>query len=134
MEHYFVDTDVIIDFLGNRKPFSKNASSLFLKAQNKEVKLYTSSNSITTAYYILCKSLEEAKVRSLIPLFLKYIQVIPVSEKNLVDASNNSDIKDFEDAVQHSCALNESKISCIITRNLKDYKKSKLKVRSSAEF
>lgn len=133
MEHYFVDTDVIIDFLGNRKPFSANASSLFLKAQNKEVKLYTSSNSITTAYYILCKSLEEAKVRALIPLFLKYIQVIPVSERNLVDASN-SEIKDFEDAVQHSCALNETKVSCIITRNLKDYKKSKLKVRSSAEF
>lgn len=133
MEHYFVDTDVIIDFLGDRKPFSTNASSIFLKSQNKELQLYTSSNSITTAYYILCKSLDEAKVRAIIPLFLKYIHVIPVTEKNLVDASN-SEIKDFEDAVQHSCALNNSKVSCIITRNLKDYKKSKLKIRSSAEF
>ncbi len=133
MQHYFIDTDVIIDFLGNRKPFATNAANLFLKAQNKEIRLYTSSNSITTAYYILCKSLEEKKVRSLVPILLKYLYVIPVTDKNLVDAAN-SEIKDFEDAVQHSCALNESKITCIITRNLKDYKKSKIQVRSSAEF
>lgn len=133
MEHYFVDTDVIIDFLGNRKPFSNNAASLFIQAQDKKIKLYTSSNSITTAYYILCKSMEEKKARGLIPLLLKYISVVPVSEKHLIDAAF-SDIRDFEDAVQHSCALSENKISCIITRNLKDYKKSKLLVKSSAEF
>ena len=133
MEHYFNDTDVIIDFLGQRKPFANNAASLFLKAQNKEVKLYTSANSITTAYYILCKSLKEKKVRTLIPILLKYIQIISITEKNLIDAAQSA-IKDFEDAVQHSCALNEHKISCIITRNLKDYAKSKITVKSSAEF
>lgn len=133
MEHYFVDTDVIIDFLGQRKPFSNNAANLFLKAQNKEIKLYTSSNSITTSYYILCKTLKEKEVREIIPLLLKYLQVVPITEKNIIDAAQ-SQIKDFEDAVQHSCALNESKISCIITRNLKDYTKSKISVRSSAEF
>lgn len=133
MEHYFVDTDVIIDFLGQRKPFSNNAANLFLKAQNKEIKLYTSSNSITTSYYILCKTLKEKEVREIIPLLLKYLQVVPVTEKNIIDAAQ-SQIKDFEDAVQQSCALNESKISCIITRNLKDYTKSKISVRSSVEF
>lgn len=133
MQHYFLDTDIIIDFLGDRKPFANNAVNLFLKAQNKEAKLYTSSNSITTAYYILCKSLPEPKVRGLIPVLIKYLHVIPVTDKNLIDAAH-SDIKDFEDAVQHSCALNEDKVSCIITRNLKDYKKSKIEVKSSAEF
>ena len=133
MQHIFIDTDIIIDFLGDRKPFSKSAALIFTKAQNKEIKLYSSSNSITTTYYILCKSLTEKSVRTLIPRLLKYIEVIPVNERILLQAFV-SDFKDFEDAVQHASALTEKSISCIVTRNIKDYRNSHIKVLSSEQF
>lgn len=133
MRHVFVDTDVIIDFLGNRKPFSKYAVQLFAKAERGEYKLYTSGNSVTTAYYILCKSIPEKAVRELLPSLLNFVEAIPVTSKIILQ-SVWSDIKDFEDAVQHSCALMESKISCIVTRNLRDFKKSQLEVYSPEQL
>ena len=133
MEHVFIDTDVIIDFLGDRKPFSKHAAILFLKAQKGEVKLYTSSNSVTITYYILCKTLSEKTVRELIPKLLKYLEVIPVTERILLQALS-SNFKDFEDGVQHACALTEKSIKHIITRNTKDYKNSLVKAINPEEF
>lgn len=133
MEHLFLDTDILIDFLGDRKPFSKFSAQLFIKGQKKKYKLYTSGNSITTAYYILCKSLSERTVRELIPTLLKHVELIPINEKVLLEAVQ-SDFKDFEDAVQHASALTENRIKCIVTRNLRDYKKSKLTVLSPEEM
>ena len=133
MLHYFIDSDVIIDFLGDRKPFAKAASRIFINAQNKEIKLYTSGNSVNITYYILCKTIPEKAARSLIPVLLKYVHVIPVTEKILTEASL-SEFKDFEDAVQHFSAISEAKITAIITRNVKDFKKSRLRVINSDEF
>ena len=59
MKNIFLDTDILIDFLGDRKPFSKFALSIFVAGYNKKLKLYTSSNSITIAYYMLAKQVSE---------------------------------------------------------------------------
>lgn len=133
MQHYFIDSDVIIDFLGNRKPFARAASRIFIKAQKKEIRLYTSSNSVAITYYILCKTLSEKSVRALIPVLLKYISVIPVTERILQEASL-SEMKDFEDAIQHYCALSDPRIQAIVTRNSKDFRKSQLQVTTPEDF
>lgn len=127
MNGLFLDTDIILDFLGNRKPFSKFAANIFLKAHQGKFKLYTSGNTVTTAYYILSKSVGENESRGLIADLLDYLHVIPVGEKMLRTALR-SDFRDFEDAVQHQCALSVEQIQCIVTRNLKDYKSSQIKV------
>lgn len=125
--HIFVDTDVILDFLGNRKPFSKSALRLFVLAEQKKITLYTSSNSITTAYYLLCKATTETQARDLISGLMDIIHIIPVSSKILSQAIK-SNFNDFEDAVQHYAALTIDEIKLIITRNIKDYSKSKIPV------
>jgi predicted nucleic acid-binding protein len=127
ISHIFVDTDVILDFLGDRKPFSKSALRLFVLAEQKKIALYTSSNSITTAYYLLGKVTTDIHARELISALMDIIRVIPVSEKILSQAIK-SDFKDFEDAVQHYSALTIEEIKFIITRNIKDYAKSKIPV------
>ena len=86
MIHIFIDTDIILDFLGDRKPFSKHASLIFINAEQKEFKLYTSSNSITTAYYILCKLTDEQHARNLIAGLFEYVTVIAVTETILKQA------------------------------------------------
>lgn len=133
MKAIFLDTDIILDFLGNRKPFSKAAAEIFIRAHQGEFKLYTSSNSITTAYYILCKSVDNKLARSLITDLLDYVNVIPVTEK-ILKLALNSEFADFEDSVQHQSALTISKMTCIVTRNLKDYKKSQIKAISADQL
>jgi predicted nucleic acid-binding protein len=133
MTKVFLDTDIILDFLGDRKPFSHAALSIFLAAYNKQIALYTSANSITTAYYILCKLTSEKHARELITGLLEHISIIPVRHSTLKSAFT-SPFKDVEDAVQYHAASTVSGMHCIITRNIKDYKKSTLDVITSDEF
>jgi predicted nucleic acid-binding protein len=126
MTYLFIDTDIILDFLGNRKPFARYAAQLFLDAHKGNFKLFTSGNSVTTAYYILCKSVSDKEARTLITELLDYLHVIPVTDKILRQALT-SDFNDFEDAVQQYSALTVNKIKNIITRNLRDYRKSQIK-------
>ena len=50
-----------------------------------------------------------------------------------MDLALNSEFKDFEDAIQYYAAL-ESDIDIIITRNLKDFKKSDIPVMTGLQF
>ncbi len=46
----------------------------------------------------------------------------------------NSEFKDFEDALQNFSAIINGKISSIVTRNVKDYKKSEIGVLTPESF
>jgi hypothetical protein len=129
----FLDTDILLDFLGDRKPFSKFALQLFVNAHQKKVRLHCSANSITTAYYILSKLTTKKQARNLVLALMNQADIIPVSD-NILKNAFDSDFDDVEDAVQFFCALTVKNMQCIITRNIKDYKKSTLPVLSSEEF
>ena len=49
-------------------------------------------------------------------------------DRNVIEKALNSGFKDFEDALQGYSAVNSGNIDLILTRNLKDYKKSELGV------
>ncbi|MCL6219586.1 hypothetical protein L1967_14920 [Zunongwangia sp. M21534] len=49
-------------------------------------------------------------------------------DKEVVLGALNSKFKDFEDALQNFSAVENGEITIILTRNVKDYKKSELAV------
>ena len=53
---------------------------------------------------------------------------------NVVFRALNSDFKDFEDALQNYSAELNKEIDIIITRNIKDFKYSKLAVMTPDQF
>ena len=57
---------------------------------------------------------------------------MPVDDK-VIELALNSDFKDFEDAVQYYCAI-ENGIKVLITSNLKDFKHAKITVLTAEEF
>ena len=132
MIHIFIDTDIILDLLGDRKPFSRFALQIFNRS-GKILSLHTSGNSITIAYYILSKYTDETNARRLILNLLDYLNVIPVTTSILTKAFK-SNFKDVEDAVQHFCALTNQEIKYLVTRNLKDYKHSQIEVLNSEDL
>ena len=133
MKNIFLDTDILIDFVGDRKPFSRFALTIFLNAYHKQFKVYTSGNSITTAYYMLGKQTTEKHSRELIIDLMNQIAIIPVTE-NVLKNAFSSNFTDVEDAVQFFSALTVSDMYCIVTRNIRDYKKSTIPVFSSEEL
>ena len=53
MKHIYLDTNIIIDLLANRTPWSNDAAILFEAAEQGKVRLYTSSLSFVIIYYVL---------------------------------------------------------------------------------
>lgn len=132
MTKVFVDTDICIDLLSGRKPFNKTAEILFSLADNKKVKIYVSSLSFSNIDYVLCAQYSSTHSRQLIGTFKTLVNVLPVDNKT-IDLAIASDFNDFEDAIQHSCAI-ENNLTTIITRNVKDYKKASIAVLTPETF
>jgi predicted nucleic acid-binding protein len=128
----FVDTNVIIDLLADRKPFSKFAVNLFEKANTAAVELYVSSHSLATTYYILKKYNDDKALRKTLGSLLEYLHVIAL-DKDLLKRGLLSKQKDFEDALQILAAQSVGKMDYIVTRNIKDFKESDIEVLSPEE-
>lgn len=56
MKHLFLDTNVIIDVLANREPFSIFASKLLDYGDKGKISVYISALSFSNIYYILRKT------------------------------------------------------------------------------
>ena len=57
MQQLFLDTNVVIDFLADRKPFSIPAARIFNYSAESKINLFISAVSYNNIYYILRQSL-----------------------------------------------------------------------------
>ena len=121
MKAVFVDTNILIDLLADRPPYSKFATELFDLAEKRKVKLYTSSHSYATTHYLLKKYIGETELREVLLSLLDFIELIPI-DLTIIKKSLLSKHKDFEDAIQIIAANTIGNIDFITTRNLKDFK------------
>ena len=132
MDRLLVDTNIVIDLLAKRKEFYKPASVLFTLSDNRKIKLAITSLTFANTYYLLSRELNSAKAKGILRKFKLLVNILPMDDK-IIDLSLNSDFKDFEDAIQYYSAL-ENKLDIIITRNLKDFKLSKIPVMTANDY
>jgi len=133
MKKIFVDTNIIVDLIADRKPFSKFAIDLFNKAESKQIKLFASSHSIATTYYVLKKFVSEKGLRETLYSLCDLITIVAMDDTALKKGLLSKH-KDFEDALQIICASSIDKLDCIVTRNIKDFKDSGVPVLSPDEL
>lgn len=132
MRKIFLDTSVIIDFLADRKPHSRPATILFSWAAQHKIIIYVSAISFNNIYYVLKQQLSHSKtIHTLIEL-QNIVRTVDVNDA-IIKKSLQSDFNDFEDAIQHFCAVSIASIACIVTRNAKDYKSSTIAVMTPGE-
>ena len=132
MKQVFLDTNVIIDFLADRKPFSVAAARIFNNAVLGKIKLHISAVSYNNIYYILRQSFSNTETIQLLDELSQMTEIADVT-KSIIKSSLKSDLKDFEDAIQYNCAISLNKIDFIVTRDTKDFKKSVLPVMNPEE-
>lgn len=128
----FVDSDVILDVLEKREPFYSYSAQILTLGDEKKIKLVTTSLVFSNVYYLLRKHLGIDKAKESLRKLRVIVDVISVNAKE-VDLALNSEMSDFEDALQYFTAMN-SKIGFIITRNVRDYKNPKLIVQTPQEY
>ena len=105
----FIDTDVIIDFLIDRKPHSREAAVIFTLIEQKKLKGYASSLTFSNLYYVLRKIESHIKVISKLDSLSKILCILKVEEKTIKDALA-SEFHDFEDRIQYFRSLEGKKI------------------------
>lgn len=132
MKIIFLDTNVIIDFLADRRPFSIQAAEIFNSSLAGNVKIFVSSVSFNNIYYILRQSLSHTETIKLLDELSEMTEIVDVT-KTIIKKSLKSEFKDFEDAIQYNCALTVNKLDFIVTRDSKDFKKSALPVMNPQE-
>ncbi len=123
----FVDSDIVIDLFTNRIPFADAASELFELNEQKKIKIYLSTASINNIYYIVRKFLGHQKTIKVIEELVEMTEIVGTTKSEILQALKNN-FKDFEDSIQYSVAMTIDGINAILTRNVKDYSKSKIAV------
>jgi predicted nucleic acid-binding protein len=128
----FLDTDIVLDFLGEREPFYEPIAKIATLADKGELTMIVSPISFATVNYFLSKYESPEIAREKLRKFKILCEVCSLNEQT-IEKGLNSSIRDFEDALQYFSAT-ESECDLIITRNGKDFKKSLLPVMTANEF
>ena len=126
------DTNIILDVLLDRKPFAEHASFLLSKVERSEINGFICATTVTTIHYLLSKHLDKEKAIISISSIVGLFEVASVS-RIVIESALKSKFTDFEDSVLHESARHAG-VEYIITRNIKDFKKSKIPVFTPTEF
>ncbi|MFZ4726548.1 MAG: type II toxin-antitoxin system VapC family toxin [Paludibacter sp.] len=127
MQKVLIDTDVILDFFFDRKPFSDNAAQILSLCESNEITGFLTSVIISNVYYLLRQTATHEKVIDKLVQLTSITEVL-TTDKTIIFKALNSSFKDFEDALQNFSAEISGEIDLIITRNIKDFKNSSLGV------
>jgi predicted nucleic acid-binding protein len=127
-----IDTNIVLDVLLNRKPFSDYSAAIFKYAEQGRIKAFLTSNSVTDIVYILRKSYNMDVIRDNMMIMFGFIKILNVSSGDILKALD-SNANDFEDAVIIQCA-SRMKADYIVTRNPKDFKSSSVRAVAAEEF
>jgi predicted nucleic acid-binding protein len=133
MKRILIDTDVILDFFYNRKPFSDNAAKVLSLCESGEIKGFVTSGIISNVYYILRQTSTHEKVIEKLKQLITITELL-TTDKEVILKALNSNFKDFEDALQNYSAELNGQIDLIVTRNFKDFKNSSLGIMTPGNY
>ena len=126
------DTNVILDVLLDREPFSMDTALLLSHVERSEITGFLCATTVTTIHYLLTKALGYQAALRHITSLLSLFSVAPVNRMVLENAIA-AQFNDFEDAVLFEAASHAG-AKYIVTRNIADFKNSTLPVFSPREF
>ncbi len=126
------DTNVVLDVLLDREPFSSTSAKLFSKVESGEIAGYVCATTITTIHYLARKVIGVDSAMEEIVKLMQLFEVAPVNHA-VLDSAILSGFTDFEDAVVHESAIYKE-VQGIVTRDLNGFKKSKIQVYSPEEL
>ncbi len=129
-----IDTNIILDLIQSREPFSENASKIINSCVKKENEGYISAHSLSDIFFILRKDKTVEERKALILNLCSFFIVIPEDKNFYTAVCQNNDWNDLEDGLQMKCADFEN-LDYIVTRDAgKGFNNSPVKVISAENF
>ncbi len=127
-----VDTNVILDVLCSRPEFADTSSRVWKYCETERVEGYISALSAANIVYILRKELTPQKTEQMIRQLTMIFNVVDLRSSDLIVAAGMF-ASDYEDALQ-MCQANRIGADYIVTRNIRDFKDSKVPALMPAQF
>ncbi|MDX9694523.1 MAG: PIN domain-containing protein [Bacteroidales bacterium] len=128
----FLDTNVVVDLLGEREPYYDSVAKIATLADKGKIQIIVSALTYSTVYYLLARFEEKEVVKEKMRKFKVIAETSDLTDK-VIDKGLSSKFQDFEDSLQYYCAVaNECNI--LITRNGKDFKESEIPVFTPDEY
>ena len=115
----FLDTNVLLDVLGARKPHSERASLIWSGVERGAHEGYISAVSFNNVYYVMRRAAGRKVAYKAMTLLRDAFHIVPLDEQTIHRAID-ADYPDFEDAIQFFSAVRAG-ADCIITRNVQDF-------------
>lgn len=128
----FIDTNVILDLLGERIPFYDPIAKIATLADKGKLTMVVSALSYATVNYFLTKFENPEITKDKLRKF-KIISEISTLDELIIEKGLNSKFSDFEDSLQYFSAL-ASDCKILITRNGKDFKESQIPIMTAEEY
>ena len=126
------DTNVLLDVLLDRPPFSKGASILLSQLESGLLMGYVGATSIPTIHYLARKAVGVRAAKDQVELLLTLLEVAPVN-RLVLESALKSSMSDFEDAILAASA-HHAGIDAIITRDTRDFKNAPLPIHTPDQF
>jgi predicted nucleic acid-binding protein len=131
-QRILVDLNVLLDVLAERQPHYRSSAQIWSLAERGIVIGMVAADSFTTLHYLLRKISNDKVARQGLSAVLAVFEIIDL-DGQLIRRAIESDVRDFEDAVQIESAA-RGMVDYIVTRDLKHFGKSHLPVRTPEEF
>ena len=127
-----IDANIILDVLLNRPDFVKDSAMIWKLCETEQMKGYVSTLTFANLVYIMRKQLDPEKIED---VFHKLNLIFEFADFSVSDLTHAAELnwKDLEDAVQ-SVTAERIHADYIITRNVRDFSKSKVMAFTPSEL
>jgi predicted nucleic acid-binding protein len=126
-----IDTNVVLDLILDRAPWSNDAARLFTAANHGVLDAWVSAHAISTVHYIVGRERGRQVAAAAIADLLSFVRVVPLDGAAFQRALTLG-LADYEDALQVVAAL-EVDAQCVVTRDARDFKGASVPVLAPAE-
>lgn len=128
----FLDTNVVIDFMGEREGFFDDASAIFSMIADGSIHASVSSLTMVNCAYILKKAFGSDVMFEKLDTLCQILDIMPIAKEQVQNAISMKPY-DYEDAVQYLSALPYHP-DMAITRDKKGFNDLDILVMTPAEF
>ena len=127
-----IDGNIILDVLQNREPHVEASAKVWKCCEANLVEGYVSALTFADMVYVMRKELTPEKIHDVLK---KLALIFHFTELSVSDMEKAAGMmwNDYEDAVQAATA-ERIRAAAIVTRNIKDYQRSKIPAFTPAEF
>lgn len=127
-----IDANVLLDVLQNRVPHVKESSAIWKLCETRQAEGFVSALTFANLVYVMRKELSPIKIEEVLQ---KLSLIFTFADLTSSDLSSAAGLQwdDFEDALQ-SVTAERIRADYIITRNVRDFLKSKTSAFTPAEL